>query len=87
MAHSVEIPYLDKENIEIYLNDLATEIEKAKIGKHSILIVGGAAMALKYEDERSTVDIDICFREQNKLYSCCEVIAKNHKIVGTYNRK
>ena len=31
MAHSVEIPYLDKENIEIYLNDLATEIEKAKI--------------------------------------------------------
>ena len=46
MAHSVEIPYLDKENIEIYLNDLATEIEKAKIGKHSILIVGGAAMAV-----------------------------------------
>mgnify|MGYP003541084503 CR=1 FL=1 len=80
MAHSVEIPYLDKENIEIYLNDLATEIEKAKIGKHSILIVGGAAMALKYEDERSTVDIDICFREQNKLYSCCEVIAKNYNL-------
>ena len=49
---------------------LAVEIEKANIGKHSILIVGGAAMALKYEDERSTVDIDICFREQNKLYSC-----------------
>ena len=69
MAHSVEIPYLDKVNIEIYLNDLAVEIEKANIGKHSILIVGGAAMALKYEDERSTVDIDICFREQNKLYS------------------
>lgn len=80
MAHSVEIPYLDKENIEIYLNDLATEIEKAKIGKHSILIVGGAAMALKYEDERSTVDIDICFWEQNKLYSCCEVITKNYNL-------
>ena len=52
MAHAVEIPYLDKENIEIYLNDLATEIEKAKIGKHVILIVGGAAMALKYENEK-----------------------------------
>ena len=46
MAHSVETPYLDKVNIEIYLNDLAVEIEKANIGKHSILIVGGAAMAL-----------------------------------------
>lgn len=67
MAHSVEIPYLDKVNIEIYLNDLAVEIEKANIGKHSILIVGGAAMALKYEDQRSTVDIDICFREQQTL--------------------
>ena len=48
MAHSVEIPYLDKENIEIYLNDLATEIEKAKIGKHSILIVGGAYFFLGF---------------------------------------
>lgn len=84
MAHSVEIPYLDKVNIEIYLNDLAVEIEKANIGKHSILIVGGAAMALKYEDERSTVDIDICFREQNKLYSCCEVIAKNYNLPGDW---
>ena len=52
MAHAVEIPYLDKENIEIYLNELAVEIENAKIGKHVILIVGGAAMALKYENEK-----------------------------------
>ena len=41
MAHSVEIPYLDKENIEIYLNDLATEIEKAKIGKRYACFLTG----------------------------------------------
>jgi len=80
VAHSVEIPYLDKKNIELYLNDLAIEIEKANIGKHSILIVGGAALALKYEYERSTVDIDICFREQNKLYACCEILAKKNNL-------
>lgn len=80
MGHLIEIPYLDKENIEIYLNDLAKEIEKAGIGRHTILIVGGAAMALKYENGRSTVDIDICFREQNNLYSCCEIVAKNYNL-------
>lgn len=80
MAHSVEIPYLNKENIDLYLKELANEISKAEIGKHSILVVGGAAMALKYENERSTVDIDFCFREQNKLYQCCEKIAEKHNL-------
>ena len=78
MAHSTDIPYLDKENIEKYLDELALEIERAKIGRHSILVVGGAAMALKYENERATVDIDICFREQNKLHSCCDAIARTY---------
>lgn len=80
MTHLVEVPYLDKKNIELYLYELATEIERNNIGKHNLLIVGGAAMALKYENERATVDIDICFREQNKLYSCCEVIAQKHNL-------
>lgn len=77
--HSIDIPYLDKEKIELYLTKLADEIEFANIGKHNILVVGGAAMALKYAGERATVDIDICFREQNQLYSCCQ------KISDTYN--
>ena len=54
------------ENINEYFRILAVEIHKAGIGRHKILVVGGAAMALKYHDGRSTVDIDICFRSKQK---------------------
>ena len=54
---------------------LAEEIRTAGIGRHTILVVGGAAMALKYHDGRSTVDIDICIREQHNLYDCCLKVA------------
>ena len=80
MGHSVDIPYLFKDNIETYLEYLAKEIKNAEIGKHKILVVGGAAMALKYHGERSTVDIDICFREQNNLYKCCEKVGKDNNL-------
>ncbi len=65
MAHSVSEEYLYRENIDKYLEALAEGIKTAGIGEHKILVVGGAAMAIKYQDGRSTVDIDICFREQN----------------------
>ena len=61
MAHQVSEEYLYGENINEYFRILAVEIHKAGIGRHKILVVGGAAMALKYHDGRSTVDIDICF--------------------------
>ena len=77
MAHSINEEYLYKENIDEYLDALALKIIKAGIGKHRILVVGGAAMALKYQDGRSTVDIDICFREQNNLHSCCQSVAED----------
>ncbi len=78
MAHLADEEYLNRENIDEYMNALAESIVEAGIGKHKILIVGGAAMALKYHDGRSTVDIDICFREQNHMYSCCKKIADKY---------
>ena len=45
MAHLVNEEYLYKENIDEYLEALASKILDAGIGKHQILIVGGAAMA------------------------------------------
>ena len=78
--HSINEEYLYKENIDEYLDALALKITKAGIGKHRILVVGGAAMALKYQDGRSTVDIDICFREQNNLYSCCQSVAEEYEL-------
>jgi hypothetical protein len=80
MAHQASEEYLYGENIDEYFEALAREIKKAGIGRHKILVVGGAAMALKYHDGRSTVDIDICFREQNNLYSCCRMVAKEYNL-------
>ena len=80
MSHLTSEEYLSKSNIEEYLDALAQKIIETGIGKHTILIVGGAAMALKYHDGRSTVDIDICYREQNNLYSCCQSVAKENNL-------
>lgn len=59
MSHQAGEEYLSRSNIEGYLDALAQKIIETGIGMHTILIVGGAAMALKYHDGRSTVDIDI----------------------------
>ena len=55
MAHLVEEEYLYGENIDKYFEVLANKIKDAGIGIHRILVVGGAAMALKYHDGRSRV--------------------------------
>ena len=78
MSHSVSEEYLSQENIDEYFDALAKMIQESGIGQHKILVVGGAAMALKYRDGRSTVDIDICFREQNNLYACCKRVAEEY---------
>ena len=80
MAHIASEEYLQRENIDEYLKELAERIAELDIGKHKILIVGGAAMALKYRDGRSTVDIDICYREQNNLYSACRLVAEKNNL-------
>lgn len=78
MGHQVSEEYLNRENIDEYFDALSVKIREAGIGKHKILVVGGAAMALKYQDGRATVDIDICFREQNNLYACCKSVAAEY---------
>ena len=79
MGHMTNVEYLNKNNIDEYFTALAKKVNERGIGHHRILVVGGAAMAIKYHDGRSTVDIDICFREQNNLYSCChKLIKKRH---------
>lgn len=80
MGHLTDEEYLDRENIDFYFSMLADELIKTGLGKHRILVVGGAAMALKFRDGRSTVDIDVCFREQNNLYSCCTQIAEKYNL-------
>ena len=78
MTHLSKEEYLTAENMDQYFSALAMKIKAAGIGEHSILVVGGAAMALKYRDCRSTVDIDICYQEQNHLYQCCLEVAREY---------
>lgn len=80
MGHLTDEDYLNRENIDIYLSALASELKESGLGRHKILVVGGAAMALKYRDGRSTVDIDVCIREQNNLYSCCTQVAAKYDL-------
>lgn len=84
LAHQTDIPYLDKKQIDLYFEILADKIQAVAIGNHKILIVGGAAIAVKYENTRSTVDIDICFREQNKLYECCKEISEEYNLTDDW---
>lgn len=80
MAHETNVPYLNSDNINQYFEELAEEIESAGIGTHRMLVVGGAAIALKFRNARATVDIDMCFREQNHLYQCCQKVAEKHQL-------
>ena len=74
-------PFLKNKNINEYLERLSEILIQNNLGRHSILIVGGAAMALKNKYMgRSTVDIDICIRQQNKLYDCCMQVASEYKL-------
>ena len=50
MGHSTDEEYLDRENIDFYFSMLADELIKTGLGKHRILVVGGAAMALKFRN-------------------------------------
>ena len=47
MGHFDYEEYLERENIDLYLNALAEEIIERGIGEHSILIVGGAVTQLQ----------------------------------------
>jgi hypothetical protein len=63
--------------INKYLSRLSELMLINNLGVHNILIVGGAAIALAHKDwGRATSDIDIVYRQQNKLYSCCLQVAK-----------
>lgn len=78
--HNTDIPYLHRKNINQYFKRLSVYILKGQLGKHQILIVGGAAIALTHRFSRQTVDIDMCFRHQNRLVECCNQVARDFNL-------
>lgn len=79
--HITNEPYLKNKNINMYLERLSQIMIENNIDRHEILVVGGAAMALKNRYfGRATVDIDMCFEQQNNLYKCCLQVADEYNI-------
>jgi hypothetical protein len=79
--HQSSTPYLKNTNINKYLERLSEILAENNLGNHSILIVGGAAVALKNKHTgRLTVDIDICLKQQNHLYECCMQVASEYNL-------
>lgn len=82
MAHMTDKPYINNGNIPVYLDKLAEmllERYKTTVGRIKILIVGGSALALKY-NFRTTVDIDTDIQFRHSLKGSIDNVAKFYNI-------
>lgn len=82
MAHLTNVPYINNLNIDYLVNCLNNELlyrYGSNLSSFDILIVGGAALALKYA-YRSTVDIDADIRFQHELTSSINQVAMKNNI-------
>lgn len=82
MAHLTDIPYINHTNIITLLNDLAIDLKVTNPNLNAyvdILIVGGSALALKY-NFRSTVDIDADIKFSGSITNCITSVARKRNI-------
>lgn len=82
MGHLTDIPYIGQFNIDKLLADLNSAMVRQygdTLDPFSMLIVGGAALAVKY-DFRMTVDIDADVRFSRKLQDAIDMVAKYEHI-------
>jgi len=66
---------LTKSKIIEAFEDLAVELERRGV-RGQLFVVGGAAMALAYSAERSTLDVDGIFEPKSSVYEAAEVVAE-----------
>lgn len=82
MAHLTDVPYIGQGNIDRLINDLNTSmygIYGSSMEPFNMLIVGGAALAIKY-NFRMTVDIDAEARFTRKIQDAIDMTARNNNI-------
>lgn len=65
---------MDRNEIVSVLTDLASELERRKISAE-MYVVGGAAIALAFDERRATRDIDAVFEPKNAVYEAAAVVA------------
>src|SRR5207342_832651 len=72
---------MDRPEIIAALTALAGELERRGVSAE-MYVVGGAAIALAYDERRSTRDIDAVFEPKATVYEAAAVIAEDLDLPG-----
>jgi hypothetical protein len=66
---------MDRSEIIVALTALAAELERRGVSAE-MYVVGGAAIALAFDERRSTRDVDAVFEPKNLVYEAAAVVAE-----------
>lgn len=66
---------MDREEIVAALTDLAAELRRRGTSA-DMYVVGGAAIALAYDERRATRDIDAVFEPKSAVYEAAAIVAE-----------
>jgi hypothetical protein len=72
---------MDRKEIIDALTHLAAELDRRGVSAE-MYVVGGAAIALVFDERRSTRDIDAVFEPKNVVYEAATVVADQLKLPG-----
>ena len=72
---------MDRKEIVEALTALAAELERRKISAE-MYVVGGAAIALAFDERRATRDIDAVFEPKDIVYEAAAVVAEQRGLPG-----
>ncbi len=66
---------MDRDQIVAALTDLAAELDQ-RGASAEMYVVGGAAIALAFDERRATRDIDAVFEPKNTVYEAAAIVAE-----------
>lgn len=72
---------MDRKEIIAALTELAAELQRRGTSA-DMYVVGGAAIALAYDERRSTRDIDAVFEPKNVVYEAAAAVAARRDLPG-----
>jgi len=70
---------MEKEQIELYLQELNDELHRTNV-KGEVCLYGGAVMCLVYDARPSTKDVDAIFKPAREIREAAKAIAEKHNL-------
>jgi len=70
---------MDRNEIVSALTDLASELQRRNISAE-MYVVGGAAIALAFDERRATRDVDAVFEPKSAVYEAAAVVAAERNL-------